>query len=262
MLFTASVQPDKLLPLNPDEKQRLQNSPDLLERVRIPRSTIPAVTHLDNSARLQTVDQQRNPRLHALLTAFERLTGCPVLVNTSFNVRGEPIVCTPDDALACFQATGLDVLVLQNFLIHDKSFPPLPARARPKHCRPQPTLRTLRQFAVLCCLLALATAAECLRRGLSDSYFAVSTAAALLALPGIFRPLLAKPLFSGLLLLTAPLRWVTSRLLLFTIYFAVVCPIGLLQRCLRHDPLQLRDNTPQSFWKGRPGSPSSALRPW
>src|SRR6185503_120786 len=75
-------------------------------------STIPAVTHVDYSARVQTVDDERNPLLHRLLTAFHERTGCPVLVNTSFNVRGEPIVCTPQDAYRCFMATDMDVLVL------------------------------------------------------------------------------------------------------------------------------------------------------
>jgi carbamoyltransferase len=75
------------------------------------------VTHVDYSARVQTVDVRRNPRFYRLLEAFDRLTGCPVLVNTSFNVRGEPIVCTPDDAYRCFLATDMDALVLEDFII-------------------------------------------------------------------------------------------------------------------------------------------------
>jgi carbamoyltransferase len=78
----------------------------------VPRSTIPAVTHVDYSARIQTVHRETNPRYHALLARFEALTGCPVLVNTSFNVRGEPIVCTPEDAYRCFMRTEMDVLVV------------------------------------------------------------------------------------------------------------------------------------------------------
>src|SRR5690606_29287806 len=86
-------------------------------RVNIVRSRIPAVTHIDYSARVQTVDRVRNPRLHGLLEEFHRLTGCPILVNTSFNVRGEPIVCTPQDAWRCFLATDMDVLVLGNCVL-------------------------------------------------------------------------------------------------------------------------------------------------
>ena len=85
--------------------------------MNVARSQIPAVTHVDYSARLQTVDHIRNPRLHSLLVEFNRQTQCPVLVNTSFNVRGEPIVCTPDDALRCFMATEMDVLVLENCVL-------------------------------------------------------------------------------------------------------------------------------------------------
>ena len=78
------------------------------------RSDIPAVTHVDCSARVQTVHKETNPRYHALISRFKELTGCPVIVNTSFNVRGEPIVCTPEDAFRCFMGTDIDVLVAGN----------------------------------------------------------------------------------------------------------------------------------------------------
>ncbi|MEZ6043780.1 MAG: carbamoyltransferase [Planctomycetaceae bacterium] len=88
-----------------------------IDRLNEVRSQVPAVTHVDYSARVQTVDKIRNPLLHQLLTAFHQQTGCPVLINTSFNVRSEPIVCTPHDALKCFQMTDMDVLVLGKFVI-------------------------------------------------------------------------------------------------------------------------------------------------
>ena len=88
-----------------------------LDKLGVVRSTIPAVTHVDFSARLQTVDAERHGRFHLLLERFHRRTGCPVLVNTSFNVRGEPIVCSPNDALRCFMATGIDVLVLEDAVL-------------------------------------------------------------------------------------------------------------------------------------------------
>jgi carbamoyltransferase len=88
-----------------------------VEKLNVPRSTIPAVTHVDYSARVQTVRREEHPRYHDLLAAFERLTGCAVLVNTSFNVRGEPIVCTPAQAFACFMRTEMDCLVLGDFLL-------------------------------------------------------------------------------------------------------------------------------------------------
>lgn len=88
-----------------------------LEKLKLARSSLPAVTHVDYSARVQTVDAARNPQLHKLLKVFEAKTGCPVMINTSFNVRGEPIVCRPEDAYRCFLATNMDVLVMERFLL-------------------------------------------------------------------------------------------------------------------------------------------------
>jgi carbamoyltransferase len=106
-------------------REALRHSPSLeqdrlfgIERLHVPRSTIPAVTHVDYSARVQTVHEETNPRYYRLLKAFETLTGCAVLVNTSFNVRGEPIVCTPADAYRCFLRTEIDCLVIENFVLH------------------------------------------------------------------------------------------------------------------------------------------------
>ena len=96
----------------------------LTDWVNIPRSDVPAVTHVDYSARIQTVDTDRNPRLHALLAAFKQETGYGILVNTSFNVRSEPIVCTPEDAYRCFMRTGIDILVLENFVLDKAMQPP------------------------------------------------------------------------------------------------------------------------------------------
>jgi carbamoyltransferase len=88
-----------------------------IEQLNIPRSTVPAITHVDYSARLQTVRRETNPFYYDIIEAFYRLTGCPMVVNTSFNVRGEPIVCTPEDAYRCFMRTNMDVLVLENYLL-------------------------------------------------------------------------------------------------------------------------------------------------
>ena len=108
-----------------------------IEKLRVPRSTIPAVTHVDYSVRVQTVDAGRHGRYFRLLQAFERQTGCPVLINTSFNVRGEPIVCRPAEAHRCFLATGMDVLVLENFVL---------LREEQAHARPIDTSAHLAQF--------------------------------------------------------------------------------------------------------------------
>jgi len=94
-----------------------------LERLRSVRSPLPAVTHVDGSARVQTVDRSTNPLFHALIDAFAGRTGVPVLVNTSFNVRGEPIVCSPTDAYRCFMATAMDVLVMGSCLLERTAQP-------------------------------------------------------------------------------------------------------------------------------------------
>lgn len=118
MLLVTPVLDKHLVPISDDQLDVMTGDPDLRQRVNVVRSTIPAVTHVDNSARVQTVDAERNPRLHRLMKCFHGITGCPVLVNTSFNVRGEPIVCTPQDAFRCFMGTDMDALVLENYVLH------------------------------------------------------------------------------------------------------------------------------------------------
>ncbi len=128
MLLVADVRKERQA--RPAERGR-RSSGDcrLIEWVNRPRSDIPAVTHVDYSARIQTVSREDSPRYHALIAEFERLTGCGVIVNTSFNVRGEPIVCTPEDAYRCFMRTEMDYLVLGPFLLEKKA-QPAPRRER------------------------------------------------------------------------------------------------------------------------------------
>jgi carbamoyltransferase len=102
-----------------DEQRRLWG----IEQLNVPRSDIPAVTHIDYSARIQTVERETSPNYYDLIKAFDRRTGCGVVVNTSFNVRGEPIVCTPADAYRCFMRTNIDALVLYPFLLRKERQP-------------------------------------------------------------------------------------------------------------------------------------------
>ncbi|HXD52250.1 MAG TPA: carbamoyltransferase C-terminal domain-containing protein, partial [Burkholderiales bacterium] len=95
-----------------------------IEKLNVPRSDIPAVTHVDYSARIQTVHRDTNPRFHALISAFKARTGCPVVVNTSFNVRGEPIVCTPEDAFRCFMGTEIEALAIGNCFLRKEDQDP------------------------------------------------------------------------------------------------------------------------------------------
>jgi carbamoyltransferase len=133
MLLMANLRAEHRVPLTQEEKRTLAHDPDLRKRVAIARSTVPAITHVDFSARLQTVDRQRQPRFHTLLEAFYAQTECPMLVNTSFNVRGEPIVCTPADAYRCFLATDMDVLVMEDCVVEKDSLKHDRAAAREQH---------------------------------------------------------------------------------------------------------------------------------
>jgi carbamoyltransferase len=117
MLVVAPVLDEHRIEMTDEQRKTMIEDPDLRTRVNMPRSSIPAVTHVDYSARLQTVDETRNPRLWKLLRAFGDRSGCPILVNTSFNVRGEPIVCTPEDAYRCFLATEMDALVMEDVVL-------------------------------------------------------------------------------------------------------------------------------------------------
>ena len=114
MLLVAHVREDKLLYVQTDTVAKG------FDKLKIKHSVIPSVTHVDNSARIQTIDSKDNPLFYALIKKFEELTACPVVINTSFNIRGEPIVCTPTDALKCFLRTDMDYLIMGNFLIDKK----------------------------------------------------------------------------------------------------------------------------------------------
>jgi carbamoyltransferase len=118
MLLVSDVQKERRLAV-PEVAEKLWG----IEKLNVPRSTVPAITHVDYSARIQTVRREQNPLYYDIIAAFNRRTGCPVIVNTSFNVRGEPIVCTPEDAYRCFMRTNMDVLVLEHFILERTAQP-------------------------------------------------------------------------------------------------------------------------------------------
>jgi carbamoyltransferase len=118
MLLTAQVKKERMFELSDEEKSYTG-----LKLLKVARSEIPAITHVDGSARIQSVHPRTNPRYHAMIKAFEQKTGCGVIVNTSFNVRGEPIVCSPVDAYKCFMRTEMDTLVLENFYLKKEEQP-------------------------------------------------------------------------------------------------------------------------------------------
>jgi carbamoyltransferase len=117
MLLVSEVRKERRLP------QPSMDGMAMMDRLKIKRSDIPAITHLNYSARLQTVNKKDKPDYHAIISEFEKLTGCAVIVNTSFNVRGEPIICTPEDAYKCFMRTEMDVLVIEDCILFKKEQP-------------------------------------------------------------------------------------------------------------------------------------------
>src|SRR6185369_6558943 len=119
MLLVADVAAKRLVPM-PAGSESLWG----IDKLKVPRSEIPAVTHVDYSARIQTVRRRDNPLYYDIIQAFGERTGCPVIVNTSFNVKDEPIVCTPEDAYRCFLKTGMDVLVLESTVIEKSKVAP------------------------------------------------------------------------------------------------------------------------------------------
>ncbi|HOJ06710.1 MAG: carbamoyltransferase [Ignavibacteriota bacterium] len=120
MLLTADVKKERRIPMTDEEQKKWG-----IDKLNVIRSDIPAVTHVDYSARLQTVHKETNPRYHKLISKFEEKTGCAVIINTSFNVRGEPIVCTPEDAYRCFMRTNMDYLVLGSYILNKEDQKPV-----------------------------------------------------------------------------------------------------------------------------------------
>ena len=112
MLLVSNVKKDKQISMSDKDKMLFG-----IDKLNVKRSSIPAITHVDYSARIQTVHKDTNPRYYDLINEFKKITNCPVLVNTSFNVRGEPIVCSVEDAFNCFMGTNLDILVIENYIL-------------------------------------------------------------------------------------------------------------------------------------------------
>jgi carbamoyltransferase len=132
MLLVAPVREKHRTALTDDQRAAMRD-PDLRKRVNVPRSSVPAITHVDYSARIQTVTEERNRRYARLIAEFKRRTGCAMIVNTSFNIRGEPIVCTPQDAYRCFMACDMDMLVLENCVLYKSEQPQMSEAERSQY---------------------------------------------------------------------------------------------------------------------------------
>jgi len=259
MLFVAEVAEDKRRTMSQEEQQLFG-----IDKLNVVRSEIPAVTHVDYSARLQTVDRKTNERYHALLTEFASQTGYPVLVNTSFNVRGEPIVCTPLDAYKCFMRTEMDNLVLGNYLLHKTEQPEtIPGiswkdgfakgRFTPKESAAMDKSkfkdqREWKKFGIG--LSIILTILGTIQWIMGKSLFPmVYLTAGIVLASGLLFPLILKPLFILFSYIGFTLGWIMTRVILSVLFFLVITPIGLISRLLGKRYLQtnLGTNEP-TYW--------------
>jgi len=239
MLLVAGVKPGlRLSPTNEQESVRG------LDKMSVPRSTIPAVTHVDSSARIQTVNEAANPRFYHLLRSFKDLTGCSVLVNTSFNVRGEPIVCTPEDAYRCFMNTEMDYLVLENLLLNKQEQPAWSSRGREDPAQSgsiAKSLEALRRFAfATAALIAVVFGIALPWLFGRDWRMWPWIAAIVLLIWGSAHPLSLGPVYRGWMKLALILSKVNSAILLGAVFFFMLTPAGMIMRRFGYDPLQRR----------------------
>lgn len=260
MLLVAPVREERQLPLPGGE-----DAPRGLERLNHPRSDIPAVTHVDGSARVQTVTRDTNPNFHDLLSAFEDRTGCAVLVNTSFNVRGEPIVCTPEDAYRCFMRTDMDALVVGSFLLEKADQPEWPEwrevageeEAGASSLSPSEG----RRFAIPVGLAFGVLAGVLLWRGVDQLAWGFLTVGGLLAAAGLVVPARLGPLQRSWMALAQALSRITTPVVLGAIYFLVFTPVSFILRLVGYNPIQ-RSSAAETYWRSRSaeGGGASDLR--
>lgn len=224
------------------------DAPRGLARLGVPVSDIPGVTHVDGSARVQTVDAERNPRFFRLLTAFHAETGCPLLLNTSFNLRGEPIVCTPANAIRTFLASGLDLLVLGSSIVERppgpaQPLPPPPPKARPRAALKRFARDLLLGFSLLGLVLAF-------KGGAAARPFALAFAGLALVIAAL--ALFRRQWLAGLLAIWQPfadrLGRGLSGVLFGLVYWLVVGPIALLRRVSAEPWPAPRKPELESYW--------------
>jgi carbamoyltransferase len=262
MLVVAPVRREKRVPLSP----ALGNLRGF-ENIDVVRSEIPAVTHVDGSSRVQTVDAGRHARFHRLIERFAEQTGYPVLVNTSFNVRDEPIVCSPEDAYRCFVSTELDALAMENFLLLKVEQEPVKEDPRKSRfafrewtgiglagINWNPGRSELRGFSAVWLPLFLALAGVLMLA--SNRSFRVPallwTTAVLSVAVGLLRPTLMKPVYLLLTVVTWPVGWIVSHLLLIVVYYGIITPVGLVLRAMGRDSLPRSfDPALRSYWVPR-----------
>jgi carbamoyltransferase len=264
MLLVAPVQET----LRSNEQH--DDSSDYRTRLKARRSALPAVTHIDYSARVQTVSAADNPRFHQLLREFQKRTGCPALVNTSFNVRGEPPVCTPEDALRCFMKTEMDYLVLGNCLLDKTSRTGAfqTADSKTSAIWKAPLLgeelqdldqspRALRRFGVTLGI-ALLVFGMLLQFNHRKAGGVLLPLGALVLLAAAFFPAALRYVYKPWMIFALLLGRIMNGIILTILFFLVITPIGLIQRLCGKRPLEVRFRSSEtSYWQTR-AKPSAA----
>ena len=222
MLLVGPVKKERQIPMT-DEQQQLWG----IDQLNVVRSDIPAITHIDYSARVQTVSRDTNPNYYDVIKAFEQRTGCAVIVNTSFNVRGEPIVCTPEDAYRCFMRTHIDYLVLWPFML-DKTAQPewketkrlaqrIPARLSPAEGR---------KFALTVGAAFVALAGFTWWRGHQKVATVAGALGAAFIVAGLLAPGQLGLVYRGWMAFGLALSKITTPIFMGVVYFLVISPIG------------------------------------
>jgi carbamoyltransferase len=226
-------------------------------------ATSPAITHVDYSARIQTVAAEDNPRFHRLLSEFERNTNCPVLVNTSFNVRGEPPVCTPEDAFRCFMRTEMDYLVLGNFVLDKRQQGVRPSAERiqsgnwmhEEFQKIDSSTRALRRFGFTLGIALLVFAIGLVFKHRLLTWPLAAVAAVLIAVAQ-FAPAKLRQSHWVWTMLSRAIGWFTTRVILTVLFFLVVTPLGLLQRLFGKRTIEVAFKADTaSYWQARTASP-------
>ena len=239
MLLVAPVHEKLRIAMNDDEQKLFG-----IEKLNLRRSTIPAVTHIDYSARIQTVKAEESPAYHGLISAFEKLTNCPVVVNTSFNVRGEPIVCTPQDAFRCFMKTEMDFLVLEDVLLDKRAQNGNLLLENAETEKPSPiesvTSKQARNTALVVAAVLLLFAAWNLYRERETIGIALASASAGFVLLGTFLPTPAKYFHHYWMKLAMFLGHINSIILLTLLFYLMFVPYNLISRLIGRDPLRRR----------------------
>ena len=250
MLLVAPVRAELRVALTEDEERLFG-----IDKLNTRRSTIPAVTHIDYSARIQTVRAEESLAYHGLLSAFENLTGCPIVVNTSFNVRGEPIVCTPRDAFRCFMNTEMDFLVMENVLLDKRAqngnlalekaeTPPAPAAEEVSN-------RQARRTTLVVAGVFLLIAAWNFYRARETVGIIFASLSAVFVLTGTFLPAAARLFHVYWMKLAVLLGHVNSIILLTLLFYLLFVPYNLVARIIGRDPLRRRSANLTSNWTKR-----------